>query len=82
VKKLDLKLEEYVRGVPEWALRETTTKYVEEVRHQLKRHIMLVMDNDDDRRNAIMVADDVLKSLEKEANDLLEEKIVEFMNRV
>jgi DNA polymerase III psi subunit len=74
--------EEYVRGVPEWALREATTRYADEIRHQLKRHIFLVVDNDSDRRDAIMVADDVLKAFEKEANELLEEKIVEFMNRI
>ena len=73
--------EEYMRGVPEFVLREVTHQYVEEIRKHVQRHILATKKSPNDSREAIDTANDILKQLEIEANELLEAKLWQFMQR-
>lgn len=71
--------EEYLRGVPEFVLQEASGKFVDEIRKHIKKHIMLVKRNPADVREAMDSANDVLNDLEQEVNELLEQKIWQFI---
>jgi hypothetical protein len=75
--------EEFLRGVPEFVLRQATTKYVEDVRRQLFKYIMSNKSlTGQSQREALSAANEVLETLEEKANDLLEEQLFEFMRKV
>lgn len=75
--------EEYLRGVPEFVLRQATTKYVDEIRRQLFRFILANKSNTGpDQRQALAACDQVLEELEKKANDLLEDSLFQFIRSV
>ena len=75
--------EEYLRGVPEFALRQATEKYVEEIRRQIFRFILANKSHTEvDQRQAIAAANEVLVQLEEKANDLLEDQLYQFIRRV
>jgi len=71
--------EELVNGVPEHQFRSAAHEYVDSVRQLLRRHIMLDKSkNATERQQAFNVANTILKELEKETFDLLEEKLHKF----
>ena len=75
--------EEYLRGVPEYILRQATTKYVDDIRKQLFKYIMSNKSlTGQSQREALSAANEVLEDLEEKANDLLEEQLFEFMRKV
>lgn len=71
--------EEYLRGVPEFLIREASSKFVGEIRNHIKKHILMTKKSVAQQREAIDAADDVLKELEISVNDLVEEKIWQFI---
>jgi hypothetical protein len=75
--------EEFMRGVPEWALRQATSKYVEEIRQHVKTFIMMnKSQTGEGQKEAIAAANLVLEELEDETYDLLEDKLYQFIRRV
>ncbi len=75
--------EEYLRGVPEFVLRQATTKYVDEIRQQIFRFIMMNKSQTPaDQREAQAAANQVLEDLESKANDLLEDSLYQFIRQV
>lgn len=75
--------EEYLRGVPEFVLRQATTKYVDEIRQQLFRFILANKSQTPaDQREAQKAANQVLVDLEQKANDLLEDSLYTFIRQV
>lgn len=75
--------EEYLRGVPEFVLRQATTKYVDEIRQQLFRFILANKSNTGpDQRQAMAAANEVLEDLEEKANDLLEDQLFQFVRNI
>ena len=75
--------EEYLRGIPEFVLRQATTKYVDEIRQQMFRFILANKSTTGvDQRQAIAAANEVLEELESKANDLLEDQLYQFVRRV
>lgn len=75
--------EEYMRGVPDHVLRSATSEYVENVRRQVFRYILANKSRTpSEKRQALAAANVVLGELEKQANDLLEEKLWAFMRNV
>ena len=75
--------EEYLRGVPEFVLRQATTKYVDEIRQQIFRFISTNKSSQpQDRRNAIEAANEVLEELERKVNALLEDHLWSFVQRI
>ena len=71
--------EEYMRGVPEFVLHSATSAYIETIRKYIQKHILMTKKNPQDAREAIEAANEVLKELETEANQLLENKLWQFM---
>lgn len=75
--------EEYLRGVPEFVLRQATEKYVEEVRQHIMKFILTSKsDTGIDQRAAMAAANEVLEELNEEAFNLLEEKLWAFLRKV
>ena len=74
--------EEYLRGVPEFVLRQATQKYVEEIGQHVKKHIEMTRVDPGEQREAFEAASVILKELEEEANDLLEDKLWSFVRTV
>jgi hypothetical protein len=75
--------EEYLRGVPEYALRTATEKYVDEIRQHVFRFILANKSaTGQDQRAAIAAANEVLEELEEKANDLLEDSLYRFIRQV
>jgi hypothetical protein len=75
--------EEYLRGVPEFVLRQATEKYVDEVRQHIFRFILANKSGTEvDQRQAIAAANEILEQLEEKANDLLEDQLYQFIRRV
>lgn len=74
--------EEYLRGVPEFAFKEATRKYVEEIRSHLKKFIVANIKNYADQRDAYGIANEVLEKLEEDINDNLSDKLYQFTRRV
>lgn len=75
--------EEYLRGVPEFILRQATTRYVDEIRQHIKRYIVMNKSRDpDQQREAIAAANAVLEDLEEKSNDLLDDQLWTFIKQV
>ncbi len=75
--------EEYLRGVPEFVLRQATTRYVDEIRQHIKRYIVMNKSNDDQQqRDAIVAANESLVDLEQKLNDVLDEQLWAFIKSV
>lgn len=75
--------EEYLRGVPEFVLRQATEKYVQEIRQHIFRFILANKSAVEvDQRAAIAAANEVLEELEQKANDLLEDQLYQFIRKV
>lgn len=75
--------EEYLRGVPEFVLRQATQKYVQEIRRHIFRFILANKSAVEvDQRAAIAAANEVLEELEQKANDLLEDQLYQFIRKV
>jgi len=75
--------EEYLHGVPEWALREDTHEFAEKIRKRIKDFIMLnKSENPSDQREAIAAMNDVVEQLEEKMYDVLEDALFNFTRRV
>ena len=74
--------EEYMRGVPEFQLQEATRKYVDEIRRHVRHHIEQTRGSGPVAIDAYEKSEEMLKQLEEEANQLLEDKIWQFIQRV
>lgn len=71
--------EEMLRGVPEFVLRQATSRYVEEIRKNIFKHILLKKSfTEEQRREALIDAKITLEELEDELNDVLEDKLYSF----
>jgi hypothetical protein len=75
--------EEYLHGVPEWALREDTTNFVDHIRDRIKKYILInKSENPSDQREAIAAMNDVCDKLEEKIYDVLEDALFNFTRRV
>ena len=75
--------EDFMHGVPEFVLRRACDEFVENVRQQVKRFIISDKSRtQQERYEAILRANDILEELEKEAYDMLETKLFQFVRSV
>ena len=75
--------EEYLHGVPEWALRQDCTDFVNNVKERVKQYVLLnKSENPSDQREAIQAMNDVCKDLEDKVYDVLEDALFNFTRRV
>jgi hypothetical protein len=83
VKELRALIREEFRGVPLFAFREATRKYVDDIRQIMRTNILV--DHSPSavvQKEAFDAMDEVLDELEKQVNELLEDKLYNFMQRV
>jgi hypothetical protein len=71
--------EDYARGIPDWALSDAVNAASNELRRYLLLSINQTSSNSGMKRDRIVAANEVLRKLEKDMKDLLEDKLMEFM---
>ena len=75
--------EAYLHGVPEWALRQDTSDYVDQIRKRIKGFILInKSENPSDQREAIAAMNDVCDELEEKLYATLESSLFDFTRRV
>lgn len=73
----------FLHGVPEWALRQDTTDYVDQIRKRIKQYVLLnKSENSMDQQEAIDAMNLVCDELEKKLYDCLEDALFAFTRRV
>lgn len=76
-------IREEFRGVPSFVFAEETRKYVDAVRAQLARHILVDRSSSSiAQREAFEAMEETLTDLEKEVNEVLEDKLYGFLQQV
>jgi len=74
--------EEFMRGVPDWALRQATSDYVEEVRRYVTRYVLANKSGSGvEQREALAAMNDTLSDLEEKVNDVLEDALYAYVQR-
>lgn len=75
--------EAFLNGVPEWALRQDTSDYVDNIRKRIKEYILRnKSENPNDQREAIAAMNDVCDELEDKLYGVLEDALFNFTRRV
>ncbi len=74
-------INEEMRGVPEFVLRNVTNGYIDTIRKHVHKHITMTAKSPADARFKIEEANKVLKELEDEACQLLEDKLWQWLQR-
>lgn len=74
--------EDLARGIPDFALSEVASDASEGLRRHLRRYIQLSAPDPVKQRQMNVAANQVLKELEKEVKELMEEKLQAFMRQV
>ena len=71
--------EEVLRGVPEFVLRQATSRYIEEIRKSIFKHILLKKSfTEEQRRDALADAQETLEEIEDTMNDVLDDSLYSF----
>lgn len=71
--------EDYARGIPDFALSQVASDAAENLKRHLKRHIQTVSQDPAKQRQMHVAAAQVLRDLESEMKDLLEDKLMQFI---
>jgi len=71
--------EDYARGIPDFALSQVASDASEGLKRHLRRHINQMSGDPVRHRQMLVAANEVLRELEKDMKDLLEDKLMKFM---
>lgn len=74
--------EDYARGIPDFALSQAAQAATEDLKRHLKNHIIQTCSDPVQQRNKFAVANSVLRELELELKEHMEEKLLKFMRQV
>ncbi len=74
--------EDYARGIPDFALSQVAADATEGLKRHLKRHISQMANDPVKQRQMLASANAVLRELEGEMKELLEEKLLKFVRSV
>lgn len=75
--------EEYLRGVPEWELRQDTSEFVDRIRDRITKFILINKSQDAmERQEAIAAMHTVCDELEEKVYDVLEDQLFNFTRKV
>lgn len=74
--------EDYARGIPDFALSQVAADATEGLKRHLKRHINQMANDPMKQRQMLASANTVLRELEGEMKELLEEKLLKFVRSV
>ena len=76
-------IREEFRGVPLFAFREVTRKYIDDIRAELRKNILVAHSpSPGTQRMAFESMNEVLEEFELEISELLEDKLYNFLQRV
>ncbi len=82
IKKLrEIIREEYLRGVPNFELRQITNGFVGSLKSRIKNNIQQTSHSNEQAKERYEALNDVFKELEEEVNDLVDDKIWSFISR-
>lgn len=73
--------EEFMRGVPDHALRTVTKRYVDDVRRLIFSSIIASKSDSSSQRSAMASANVTLEELEQRCNDLLKDQLWTFLRQ-
>ncbi len=71
--------EEYMRSVPEFVLKQATTQYIDTIRRHMQKHILQTQKDPASARRSIELANKTLEGLEEDANQLLEDRLWQWI---
>ena len=74
--------EDLMRGIPDFVLSQIASETSENLRRHLKRFINQSASDPTKQRQMLVAANEVLKELEKEVKDLLEDKLMGFNQNI
>lgn len=75
--------EEYLRGVPEWELRQDTSEFVDQIRDRITKFILINKSQDTmERKEAIAAMHTVCDELEEKVYDVLEDQLFNFTRKI
>ena len=74
--------EDYARGIPDFALSQVASDAAEGLKHHLRRHIIQMSADPAKQRQMFTSASVLLRELEGEMKELLEEKLLKFVRSV
>ena len=74
--------DDYARGIPDFALSQVAADAAEGLKRHLKRHITQMANDPVKQRQMLASANTVLRELESEMKELLEEKLLKFVRNV
>jgi|LauGreDrversion4_2_1035121.scaffolds.fasta_scaffold09779_3 hypothetical protein len=74
--------EDYMRGITDFALSQVASEASESLKRHLRRHIQQVAQDPVRQRDMLAAASIVLKELEVEMKELLEDKLAKFVRSV
>lgn len=74
--------EDYVRGIPDFALSQVASDAAEGLKRHLRRHITQVTQDPVKQRQMLAAANEVLSELESEIKEMLEDKLLKFTRNV
>lgn len=71
--------EDYARGIPDFALSQVASDASEGLKRHLRRHINQMSADPVKQRQMLVAANEVLREIEKDMKELLEDKLMKFM---
>ena len=74
--------EDYARGIPDFAISQVAADATEGLKQHLRRHISQMASDPVKQRKMLASASQVLRELEGEMKELLEEKLLKFVRSV
>ena len=74
--------EDYARGIPDFALSQVAADATEGLKRHLRKHINQMASDPAKQRQMLASANAVLRELEGEMKELLEEKLLKFVRSV
>lgn len=74
--------EDYARGIPDFALSDVAKATIDGLKVHLNNHILQTCTDPVQQRKKFDAANEVLKSIEPEIKQYLENKLADFMRRV
>lgn len=75
--------EEYLRGVPEFVIRQATDNFIEEIKSQVIKYLLVHRSRTPiEREEAIAAMSEHLEDLEEEINEILDQKLYAFIQSI
>jgi hypothetical protein len=74
--------EDYARGIPDFAISQVAADATEGLRRHMRRHINQMASDPGKQRQMLAAANAVLREVEGEMKELLEDKLLKFVRSV